>query len=938
MSRSVRMVGAALIPAFALPLATGNVARAAVPNPPTNNNLPGDLDVASPYVPQDTCDPVAKPGVLAFARLMASHYSEFNYGISRACTSGVTEHSEGRALDWMLNAYDSHERGVADSVLAWLMAPDAQGRQGAMARRFGIMYVIWDRRIWGTYQMDAGWRPYNGPNPHTDHIHFSFSWDGAMQRTSWWTGKAWTGVSTSPSGPSVPLTPPTSYPRLSEGARGPDVQLAQKVIGTDADGVFGPATKSALISWQRNHSVRATGVLDAATWAKMVALGKVPARGGSSTPSPSAQDTVRLGSRGESVKALQRILGLSVDGVFGSKTNAAVRKFQKDKSLKVNGVVDGNVWKALNGKSYKKTGASGGSSSSSKIPSTVRQGSTGAAVKELQRELGIGVDGIFGSQTASAVRSFQRKKSLKVNGVVDSNVWKALKGMSYKKTGASGGSSSSSKIPSTVRQGSTGAAVKELQRELGIGVDGIFGSQTASAVRSFQRKKSLKVNGVVDSNVWKALKGMSYKKTGTSGDSSSSTKVPETVRQGSRGAAVKKLQRVLDLKADGVFGSQTASAVRSFQRRNSLTADGVVGAKTWEALLGKGSSTSGGSKGNSSSMGDSSKGDSSSSTKVPETVRQGSRGAAVKRLQRILDLKADGVFGSQTASAVRSFQRRNSLTADGVVGAKTWEALLGKGSSTSGGSKGNSSSKGDSSKGDSSSSTKVPETVRQGSRGAAVKRLQRILDLKADGVFGSQTASAVRSFQRRNSLTADGVVGAKTWEALLSRSGGAQSLPRASFLGSAGVATVATSTEFAGLKSMVLAEGTRSAAVKQVQQVVGGVAVDGVFGAATATAVRSFQTAHGLPVTGVVDEQTWDALEATKYPFLAYRTTVLKPGSTGPAVTALQSRLGMFSDGVYGPATEQAVRSLQERNGLTRTGYVGAVTWQALEREVRIPA
>lgn len=273
MSRSVRMVGAALIPAFALPLATGNVARAAVPSPPTNTNLPGDLDVASPYVPQDTCDPQAKPGVLAFARLMASHYSEYNYGISRACTSGVTEHSEGRALDWMLNAYDRHERGVADSVLAWLMAPDAQGRPGAMARRFGVMYVIWDRKIWGTYQMEAGWRDYNGPHPHTDHIHFSFSWDGAMQRTSWWTGRAWTGVSTSPSGPSIPIAPPTSYPVLSEGARAPEVQLAQQVIGVTADGIFGPATKSALTSWQRSHGLSATGVLDKATWDRMVALG-----------------------------------------------------------------------------------------------------------------------------------------------------------------------------------------------------------------------------------------------------------------------------------------------------------------------------------------------------------------------------------------------------------------------------------------------------------------------------------------------------------------------------------------------------------------------------------------------------------------------------------------------------------------------------------------
>ncbi len=48
-----------------------------------------------------------------------------------------------------------------------------------MARRFGIMYIIWNHQIWGTYAPQRGWAPYTGSVPHTDHIHFSFSWDGA---------------------------------------------------------------------------------------------------------------------------------------------------------------------------------------------------------------------------------------------------------------------------------------------------------------------------------------------------------------------------------------------------------------------------------------------------------------------------------------------------------------------------------------------------------------------------------------------------------------------------------------------------------------------------------------------------------------------------------------------------------------------------------------
>ncbi|MGO1165322.1 MAG: peptidoglycan-binding domain-containing protein, partial [Janibacter sp.] len=414
MSRSARMVGAVLIPAFTFPLATANVARAAVPDPPTNNRLPSGLDIASPYVPQSVCDPAAKPGVTAFARLMANHYSEFSYGISRECNNGLTEHSEGRALDWMLDANDEQERATADAVISWLLAPDSQGRPAAMARRFGIMYIIWNEQIWGTYQMSDGWRPYHGVSPHTDHIHFSFSWDGAMQRTSWWTGKPWTDVTRGPGGPSVPINPPSSYPTLREGGSGPDVVLAQKVLGVTADGAFGPATKKALHSWQRSNGVRATGVMDKATWDKMVRLGKIPARGDSS--GSTSHDSVRRGSTGESVKELQRILKVQVDGVFGSGTDKAVREFQKKKSLRVDGYVTANVWKALKGQKYVKNGTA--SKPESEIPDSVRKGARGAAVKELQKELGISADGVFGSGTDTAVREFQKKKSLRVDGYV----------------------------------------------------------------------------------------------------------------------------------------------------------------------------------------------------------------------------------------------------------------------------------------------------------------------------------------------------------------------------------------------------------------------------------------------------------------------------------------------------------------------------------------
>ena len=60
---------------------------------------------------------------------------------------------------------------------------------------------------------------------------------------------------------------------------------------------------------------------------------------------------------------------------------------------------------------------------------------------------------------------------------------------------------------------------------------------------------------------------------------------------------------------------------------------------------------------------------------TPKTLRIGSRGADVRRLQKSLEVKVDGVFGPMTHRAVVVFQTQNSLVPDGIVGAKTWEVL-----------------------------------------------------------------------------------------------------------------------------------------------------------------------------------------------------------------------------------------------------------------------
>jgi peptidoglycan hydrolase-like protein with peptidoglycan-binding domain len=99
---------------------------------------------------------------------------------------------------------------------------------------------------------------------------------------------------------------------------------------------------------------------------------------------------------------------------------------------------------------------------------------------------------------------------------------------------------------------------------------------------------------------------------------------------------------------------------------------------------------------------------------------------------------------------------------------------------------------------------------------------------------------------------------------------------------------------------------------------------DGVFGPATAAAVRSFQSAKGLQADGIIGPDTWGALLVT-----------VKEGSRGKAVSALQHQLiasgaRIGADGVFGPATTAAVRSFQTAKRLTADGIGGSRTWAAL--------
>lgn len=147
-----------------------------------------EIEPLAAYDPQRLCLPGARPGVRAFAALLErAHPIGRDLGIARDCARGArSEHKEGRAYDWGVRVTDPAERLAAEQLVAWLLATDEHGNDFAMARRLGVMYVIWDGHIWASSAARDGWRTYSGPSPHTDHVHLSFSWAGATGTTSFW--------------------------------------------------------------------------------------------------------------------------------------------------------------------------------------------------------------------------------------------------------------------------------------------------------------------------------------------------------------------------------------------------------------------------------------------------------------------------------------------------------------------------------------------------------------------------------------------------------------------------------------------------------------------------------------------------------------------------------------------------------------------------------
>jgi hypothetical protein len=160
------------------------------------------VEAYSGYQPQSNCSAYAKPGAKVLSRWVVATYGGRQGRIASSCTGrSVSEHKEGRAVDWTLNAGSAADRARASRFLTRVFATGPTGERHALARRMGIMYVIWNDRMFASYDQFRA-KPYRSSScrnkplakcpttlRHRDHVHISLNRNGGFGKTSFYAGR-----------------------------------------------------------------------------------------------------------------------------------------------------------------------------------------------------------------------------------------------------------------------------------------------------------------------------------------------------------------------------------------------------------------------------------------------------------------------------------------------------------------------------------------------------------------------------------------------------------------------------------------------------------------------------------------------------------------------------------------------------------------------------
>lgn len=390
---------------------------------------------------------------------------------------------------------------------------------------------------------------------------------------------------------------------------------------------------------------------------------------------------------------------------------------------------------------------------------------------------------------------------------------------------------------------------------------------------------------------------------------------------------------------DGVAGPGTRSAVQRFQDDNGITPTGEIDDYTWGLLQQRMAAGTGGAA--TSSGG-------------------GSGSSDIERAQEILTALGydpgpiDGAMGTKTRNAIQAFQSASGLAANGQLNAETMAEL------------------------DSRTATGSTEAASAGGD-PDLQEAQRLLvalgygDLDVDGRMGPATAAAISEFQRAEGLnrsgrltpatlerlrlrvptaqvqtdpvvadaqewldllgydvsTADGVLGPETVRAI-SRFQGDENLRRT------GTITPETYERMRARAQELTDIPRENPFIAEAQQLLIDAGFDpgtpdGMSGGRTEAAMRAFQEAEGLRVTGTLTLETLNALRGEDH-----SATEIMDFWSLQRSQALLRELGYFAgaaDGVLGPATATALARFQGANGLVTSGTLTVETYNMLEEQ-----
>lgn len=256
---------------------------------------------------------------------------------------------------------------------------------------------------------------------------------------------------------------PNTLQSGDSGSKVTQLQNALKLLGFytgGVDGKFGSGTKKAVMQFQRANGLTADGLAGTKTQTLLYAQVNNGISGGSSSSGSSSSGTssgtsgftrtLRKGYTGADVTAVQqklKALGFysgSIDGVYGTGSIAAVKKFQQQNGLTADGLVGSRTYAALmsassgsssdsssSGSSSGTSDSSSGSSGQTYAEGTLSYGSTGTEVKKMQQALkalgyNVSADGSYGALTQMAVTQFQKRNGLTADGVAGSATLKLL--------------------------------------------------------------------------------------------------------------------------------------------------------------------------------------------------------------------------------------------------------------------------------------------------------------------------------------------------------------------------------------------------------------------------------------------------------------------------------------------------------------------------------